>query len=54
MTAYNKEHEFKTASAQTGLFDLEGNNDFGRLEFNLEQAEPMTFEERLRGEKESI
>ena len=48
MTAYNKEHEQKTLSAQTGLFDLGGSENFAEHAFRLETSEPMNFEERLR------
>ncbi len=54
MTAYNKEFEQKTLSAQTGLFDLGGSENFADHEFRLAVTTPMNFESRLAGEKSSI
>lgn len=53
MTAYAKEHEHKNETAQIGLFDM-GHVEMEHLRFNLEPAKPMTYEEKIRGEKQSI
>lgn len=53
MTAYAKEHEHKNETAQIGLFDM-GHVEMEHLRFNLEPAKPMTYEEKIKGEKVSI
>lgn len=53
MTAYAKEHEHKNETSQIGLFDL-GHAELEHLKFTLEEAVPMTYEEKIRGEKQSI
>ncbi len=53
MTAYAKEHEHKNETAQIGLFDM-GHVEMEHLRFNLEPAKPMTYEEKIKGEKLSI
>lgn len=53
MSAVQKENEKKQATSQIGLFDL-GDHGTEHLRFSLETAKPMTFEERIRGEKQSI
>lgn len=53
MTAYAKEHEHKNETSQIGLFDM-GHVEMEHLRFNLEPAKPMTYEEKIRGEKQSI
>lgn len=51
MTTYLKEIEKKDKTSQMGLFDL----DYApQIEFELEKAEPMTFEDRMKGEKTMI
>lgn len=51
MTTYLKEIEKKDKTSQMGLFDL----DYApQIEFELEKSEPMTFEERMKGEKTMI
>ncbi len=55
MSAYQKEIEAKKATSQMGLFDMgsdERSED--RVHFDLEHARPMTFEERMKGEKSII
>ncbi|PID84073.1 DNA polymerase III subunit alpha [Candidatus Gracilibacteria bacterium] len=52
MTAYLKEIEHKNETSQIGLFDMM--EDDSGVSFELEKAEPMTFEKRLKGEKEMI
>lgn len=53
MSAIQKENEKKQATSQIGLFDL-GHHDTEHLRFSLEKAKAMTFEEKIRGEKQSI
>ncbi|MFA6090947.1 MAG: DNA polymerase III subunit alpha [Candidatus Gracilibacteria bacterium] len=53
MSAVQKENEKKQATSQIGLFDF-GDHGTEHLRFSLEKAKPMTFEERIRGEKQSI
>lgn len=53
MSAVQKENEKKQATSQIGLFDL-GDHSTEHLRFSLEKAQAMTFEERIRGEKQSI
>lgn len=53
MTAYAKEHEHKNETAQIGLFDL-GHEGLDDLKFTLDPAKPMTYEEKIKGEKISI
>lgn len=53
MSAVQKENEKKQATSQIGLFDM-GDHGTEHLRFSLEKAKPMTFEERIRGEKQSI
>ncbi len=53
MTAYAKEHEHKNETSQIGLFDL-GHAELEHLKFTLEEAKPLTYEEKIRGEKQSI
>lgn len=48
-----KENEKKATTSQIGLFDL-GHHDTEHLRFSLEQATPMTFEQCIRGEKQSV
>lgn len=53
MSAIQKENEKKQMTNQIGLFDL-GHHNTEHLRFSLEKAKPLTFEERIRGEKQSI
>lgn len=53
MSAVQKENEKKQATSQIGLFDL-GHHNTEHLRFSLEKAKAMTFEEKIRGEKQSI
>ena len=53
MSAIQKENEKKQATSQIGLFDF-GHHNTEHLRFSLEKAKTMTFEERIRGEKQSI
>lgn len=53
MSAVQKENEKKLSTSQIGLFDL-GQHGTEHLRFSLETAKPMTFEEKIRGEKQSI
>ena len=53
MTSYTKELEGKRQSSQIGLFDM-GDTAYSHLQFSLEKAEPMSFEEQIKGEIESI
>ena len=53
MSAVQKENEKKLSTSQIGLFDL-GHHNTEHLRFSLEKAKPMSFEERIRGEKQSI
>ena len=53
MSAIQKENEKKLVTSQTGLFDL-GHHNTEHLRFSLEKAKPLSFEERIRGEKQSI
>lgn len=53
MSAVQKENEKKQATSQIGLFDF-GHHDTEHLRFSLEKAKAMTFEEKIRGEKQSI
>ena len=48
MTAFLKEYEKKTETSQMGLFDLD---EAPEDKFELIQAEPMSFEEKMKGEK---
>ncbi len=54
ITAYAKEYEKKSTSAQIGLFDTGGSVDHAHLDFSLERAAEMGFEEKILGEKASI
>ena len=53
MTAYLKELESKKETTQIGIFDL-GNTTGMHATFTLATAKPMTFEEKIKGEKETI
>ncbi|EKD30582.1 MAG: hypothetical protein ACD_78C00002G0001 [uncultured bacterium (gcode 4)] len=53
MSAIQKENEKKQATSQIGLFDL-GHHNTEHLRFSLEKAKALTFEEKIRGEKQSI
>lgn len=53
MTSYTKELEGKKASSQIGLFDM-GDSSFSHLQFSLEKAPPMSYEEKITGERMSI
>lgn len=53
MSAVQKENEKKQATSQIGLFDM-GDHGTEHLRFSLEKAKALTFEERIRGEKQSI
>ena len=53
MTAYLKEIEHKNETSQMGLFDM-GDAPSAGVDFELEKASPMTFEERMRGERMTI
>ena len=53
MSAVQKENEKKQATSQIGLFDM-GDNGTEHLRFSLEKAKTLTFEEKIRGEKQSI
>jgi DNA polymerase III alpha subunit len=50
MTAFCKELQHKDETSQIGLFDI-GGSQFDNLKFSLEKAPPMSYEERIRGEK---
>lgn len=51
MTTYLKEIEKKDKTSQIGLFDL----DYApKVEFELEKMPPMTFEEKMKGEKMTV
>jgi DNA polymerase III subunit alpha len=52
ITAYAREENRKSESSQIGLFDLGAEHSHHR--FELEKAEPMSFEEILRHEREVI
>lgn len=54
MTAYLKEIEKKKETSQMGLFDMADLAGQTGVAFTLESASPMTFEERMRGEREMI
>ncbi len=56
MISYYKELEAKKASSQIGLFDMgsSGEHDFSHLQFSLEKAPAMSYEEKITGEKLSI
>lgn len=53
MSAVQKENEKKLTTSQIGLFDM-GHHGTEHLRFSLEKAKPFTFEEKIRGEKQSI
>ena len=53
ITAYLKEHERKSQSQQIGLFDL-GGDSFASHDFALAKATPMSYEEKIKGEKAII
>ena len=53
MIAFSKEQERKAETSQIGLFDL-GGNQFDNLKFSLEKVAPMTYEEKIKGEKQII
>jgi len=53
MTAFHKENVKKAATSQIGLFDF-GHADTAHLKFSLETAKPLSFEEKIKGEKVSI
>ncbi|MDP2104015.1 MAG: DNA polymerase III subunit alpha, partial [Candidatus Gracilibacteria bacterium] len=53
MSAVQKENEKKSKTSQIGLFDF-GQHDTEHLRFSLEKATPMTFEQCIRGEKQSV
>jgi len=52
MIAYLKEETQKKASQQIGMFDML--EDHASMKFELEKADPMSFEARILGEKASI
>jgi DNA polymerase-3 subunit alpha len=56
MISYTKELEAKKQSSQIGLFDMgsSGDHDFSHLQFSLEKAPAMSYEEKITGEKLSI
>lgn len=54
MISYARENEKKKASSQTGLFDFQDDAHLASLNFSLERAEPMSFEDQIKGEKTSI
>lgn len=55
MNAYAREHVEKSESSQMGLFAMmEPSAGQSDLDFELEKIEPMSFEERIRGEKLAI
>ncbi len=51
MSAYQKEIEAKKQTSQMGLFDMGDHGEWVASHFELEFALPMTFEERMKGEK---
>lgn len=51
MTEYLKEIDKKNQTSQIGLFDLDNTTT---LSFELEKVEPLTFEEKMKGEKGMI
>lgn len=53
ITSYLKEVEKKKSTSQIGLFDLDGGNNHD-LRFSLEKATPMSYEEKIKWEKEII
>lgn len=48
ITAFFKEHDKKNETSQMGLFDME---DAPEDELVLKKVEPMSFEDRMKGEK---
>lgn len=50
MSAYQKEAESKRETSQMGLFDM-GDIDSDQAYFELENVPPLSFEERMKGEK---
>ncbi|MDD2693908.1 MAG: DNA polymerase III subunit alpha [Candidatus Gracilibacteria bacterium] len=54
MSAYQKEIEAKKQTSQMGLFDMGAQDGGTVVHFELEKAEPMTFEARMKGEKSII
>ncbi|MBS9783927.1 DNA polymerase III subunit alpha [Candidatus Gracilibacteria bacterium] len=52
MTAYLKEIDHKNETSQIGLFDMM--SDTHEMSFELVRAEPMSFEEKMKGEKAMI
>ena len=54
MSAYQKEIEAKKETSQMGLFDTGDHGEWVAAHFELELVPPMTFEERMKGEKSII
>lgn len=54
MTAYLKEIESKRETSQMWIFDMMGSAEVYGVHFQLEKAPPLTFEARVKGEKEMI
>ena len=53
ITAYLKEHEKKSSACQIGLFDM-GGEAHASHDFALAKATPMSYEEKIKGEKAII
>lgn len=53
ITAYLKEHEKKKSTSQIGFFDMVWDS-MSNMNFTLEKAEPMTFEQKITWEKTTI
>ena len=53
MTVYLKEIQTKKDTSQTGLFDM-GVEGISASHFDLTKASPMSFEDRMKGEKAMI
>ena len=54
MSAYQKEIESKRETSQMWLFDMWESDSGTAVHFDLENVKPMTFEERMKGEKSVI
>jgi DNA polymerase-3 subunit alpha len=50
MSAFQKEIDAKKETAQIGLFDM-SDDASGAVQFELEKVAPMSFEDRIKGEK---